>query len=187
MMRVLLIDHFDSFTHNIASWLREDPHIQIDLKTYGEEFEVTKYDLIILSPGPKSPKDYPQSLKFLKKHLNTPILGICLGLQMMVEKEGGIISPYSPPLHGKTSKLIIPQGSPFFSALDGIKVARYHSLHVEKLPESFELLAMSTDKTPMAIKHKKYPWLGLQFHPESFLTERADDLRQIIMKWVKSC
>ncbi len=186
-MRFLLIDHFDSFTHNVASWLREDSSIQIDLKTYGEDFQIDEYDLIILSPGPKSPKEYPLSLKLLQKHPKTPILGICLGLQMMVEEEGGIISPYSPPLHGKTSKLLIPQRASLFSALEGIQVARYHSLRVEKIPESFELLGISGDSSPMAIKHQDHPWLGLQFHPESFLTERADDLRQIIMNWVKSC
>lgn len=186
-MRILLIDHFDSFTHNVASWLREDSSIQIELGTYGEEFQADQYDLIILSPGPKSPKDYPLSLKLLREHPKTPILGICLGLQMMVEEEGGMISPYSPPLHGKTSKLMIPHRASLFSALEGIQVARYHSLRAETLPKSFKLLGVSADKTPLAIKHKDYPWLGLQFHPESFLTERADDLRQIIVNWVKSC
>lgn len=186
-MRFLLIDHFDSFTHNVASWLREDSSIEIEIKVYGEDFQTNQFDLIILSPGPKSPKDYPQSLKLLEKNLNTPILGICLGLQMMVEQEGGMISPYSPPLHGKTSKLMIPPGTSLISSLEGIQVARYHSLRVETLPESFELLGLSTDKTPLAIKHKDYPWLGLQFHPESFLTEKADELRRIIVKWVQSC
>ena len=186
-MRFILIDHFDSFTHNVAAWLREDSSIQIDIKSYGEDFQTAPYDLLIFSPGPKSPKDYPLSLKSLKEQKCVPTLGICLGLQMMVEEEGGIISPYSHPLHGKTSKLIIPYGPNLLSPLSGSEVARYHSLRVEKLPECFELLALSADNCPMAVMHKSYPWLGFQFHPESFLTQNGDALREIIIKWVRSC
>lgn len=175
MLNALLIDHHDSFTYNIKAWLK--PYFNVLIVDCAEigSINLAEYDLVILSPGPKTPFDYPLTLKFLRSVPTAkPVLGICLGLQMMTEVENGLVRPYDPPVHGKTSALesVDPQ-------FNNLLVARYHSLKCE-LTDSFDVVATS-ESIPMIVRHKTKTWLGLQFHPESFLTEKPELFLQTVV------
>lgn len=166
---VLLIDHDDSFTLNVRAWLSEkfDVTVLHHKNIYNLDL-AKKYSLIVLSPGPRSAKDYPHSLKFLRDlPADQCVLGVCLGLQLMAIASGCNVHTYSPPLHGKTSKLISD-----IKSMNGLIVGRYHSMACE-LSSDFKILAKSENLTMIA-KHTNKKWLGYQFHPESFLTENSN-------------
>lgn len=168
MFKAVLVDHHDSFTYNIKAWLMPCFSVEVIDADNINLLNADLYDLIILSPGPKSPRDYPASKNFLKTlPAHKPVLGICLGMQMMNEIEGGTVEPYYPPLHGKTSPLNSNDNS-----FNNIDVARYHSLKCN-VADQFEVLATS-DGLAMIIRHKSKNWLAMQFHPESFLTEKSE-------------
>lgn len=175
----LIIDHDDSFIWNIKFWL--EPQFKVSVVHHAQisSINVNDYQLIVLSPGPKSPQDYPESLKLLS-HLQQPVLGICLGFQMMTVVSNGIVETYSPPKHGKTS--LLKAHAPF----DQLAVGRYHSLHC-KPGNDFKILATSQDDhCVMWSEHKTKKQLGFQFHPESFLTESADLYKKYILDWMQS-
>ncbi len=182
LLKALLIDHDDSFTYNVKSWLSArfavDVIHHLDFKKFSEQ---KNYDLIVFSPGPKSPHDYPHSLqKLLTTTDDQHVLGICLGLQMMTLAENGQVITYSPPLHGKTSKLRSERAS-----VNGKEVARYHSM-VCQIPDSnFEIIA-TADGYPMWVQHKTKRWIGFQFHPESFLTQDPDLYLNALTEWVRT-
>ena len=188
-MTALLIDHDDSFTYNLRNWLSplfENVTVinHRDLSKVKSQILQKKFNLVVLSPGPKSPEDYPEVQNFLKEIPNTQaVLGICLGLQSMVLSLGGKIASYSPPLHGKQSYLKIESES--CREFENLKVARYHSLFCQFEFADFELLASAKDDNkPMWLAAKNKKWLGLQFHPESFLTENADLYLSYLQKWM---
>lgn len=168
MFKAIIIDHHDSFTWNIKNWLSQSFDVQIiDCAEINAQTNL-KADLIVLSPGPKSPNDYSETLNYLKTlPADQCVLGICLGMQMMTVASGGSVTTYSPPLHGKSSALITPN-----EKLNHLKVARYHSLMCSVI-DSYELVAETEKNIPMIIKHKQKNWIGYQFHPESFLTEKS--------------
>jgi len=186
-MKIALIDHHDSFTHNIAAWLSQDEKICINIFPYGDKFSLTNYDALVLSPGPKSPSDYPLSVELLHKKLGLPIFGICLGMQMMLEAQGALIAPYSPPLHGKDSILNILKADPLFTNVSSLKVARYHSLIAKNIPPCFETLALSPEGYTMAILCEEKKQMGVQFHPESFLTTSSAILLKNLINWINAC
>ena len=179
-MKALIIDHDDSFTFNLRHWLFaicDDIEIVNHHRIHDQNF--LEYDLVVLSPGPKSPKDYPHVINWLeKKYFKKPIFGVCLGMQLMTLASGGTVESYSPPQHGKKSKL--NTNLPGFKDLE---VARYHSLYCSDVSQ-FDLIALS-ENIPMWIEHKTHSWLGLQFHPESFLTEKTSLLQNYIRSWIK--
>lgn len=191
-MKALLIDHDDSFTQNLKHWLMPlfkeivvINHLQLreaqNWKTLSQQ-----YDLFILSPGPKSPSDYPHSLEILNQlDQKTAVFGVCLGLQMMATTCGLKVSTYSPPKHGKTSKLKILNSE--IAEFENLNVARYHSIQVEGSNQQFELLAISeNDQRPMWYKHTSKKWMAVQFHPESFLTESPEKHLSFLKNWLKS-
>ncbi len=188
-MKAVLIDHDDSFTYNLRHWLKPLCS-QIEVFNHLDFFKTaTKIEagaLVVLSPGPKNPIDYPQTLDWLlsvPKH--TPVFGVCLGLQMMAHTAQVLVKPYSPPLHGKKSKLKILSHE--LIELQGLEVARYHSLYCDfsGAQSAFEVLAVSADDgLPMWAQHKTKNWSGVQFHPESFLTEAADLHLAYLKKWL---
>lgn len=162
----------------------------------GAEVEVVKvdeldmtgcknYEAIVISPGPKSPKDYPIYTKLLDHfYAEKPILGVCLGHQVLGDYFGSPTVRAPQVMHGKTS-LIEHTGESLFKGLQTpMKVARYHSLIVSKVPEGFEKLAWTEDEILMAMKHKTLPLVGVQFHPESFLTENGNDLMRNFLNLV---
>jgi anthranilate synthase/aminodeoxychorismate synthase-like glutamine amidotransferase len=184
-MKALLIDHDDSFTYNLRSWL--SPAFSVEVRSHRDlevGYSPESFNLIVLSPGPKSPKDYPHIKNWIQNlKPDQKIFGVCLGMQILNECAGGSVEVYSPPLHGKKSKLIA--GSPKFLPFNGISVARYHSLQCKMTPDSeFEVVAASeNDGLPMFVQHRKKPWLGFQFHPESFMTEKPELFLRYLQDW----
>ena len=174
---ILLIDNYDSFVYNLAQFLGElgaEIQVRRNDKTSIEEIEQLGPTTIVISPGPGTPKDSgisPEVLLHFKEKI--PIMGVCLGHQTIGEVFGGKVIRADKILHGKTSK-IHHDGKTIFENIENPFIAtRYHSLIVEmeSLPDCFELSAWTEDKTVMGIRHKEYNIEGVQFHPESVLTE----------------
>lgn len=185
-MKSILIDHDDSFTYNLRHWLKPLSS-DVAIVNHRELSQDLRADFFILSPGPKNPADYPEVLHFLSRlSSKTPVFGVCLGLQLMVHSHGGSVQPYSPPLHGKKSKLKVL--SEDLQPLQGKDVARYHSLLCKDYPlEEFETLALAEeDQCPMWLRHRHKKWMGVQFHPESFLTETPELHLQIVKDWLNA-
>ena len=188
---ILLIDNYDSFVFNVEQYLKEMTDEQVKTarndKITLEEIKKLNPSKIILSPGPKHPKDSGICLEILKNIDDTPILGICLGHQAIGYAFGGEIKQLEVPLHGKTSEIIVnKEDSLLFKELPKkFSVMRYHSLYVneDNLPEELEVSAKSDDGIIMALEHKTKDIYGIQFHPESFFTEYG---KKIIKNFVVS-
>lgn len=175
---LLLIDNYDSFTYNLYQFIG---HYEKDIKVVRndkitiEEIETMNPDHIVLSPGPKTPKEAGICIELIQHFYKTkPILGICLGHQSMGEAFGGVVKHAKSLYHGKSSVIEFNQDPIFKGITSPVQVARYHSLIVEKesLPENLDVLSEYEGEI-MAMKHKSYPVYGLQFHPESILTEHG--------------
>lgn len=176
---ILLIDNYDSFTYNLYQYFgtfTDDIQVVRNDKITIEEIEEMNPEKIVLSPGPKSPKEAGICLDVIRHfYEKKPILGICLGHQCIGEAFGATVSYAKQIVHGKQSVIEHVENG-IFQGIEGeIKVARYHSLAIleETLPECLEVLARTKDGEIMAVAHKNYPVLGLQFHPESIYTEHG--------------
>lgn len=176
---ILLIDNYDSFTYNLYQYIgifQDDIQvIRNDEHTIGEIREMDP-ERIVLSPGPKNPKEAGICMDVVKEFYQTkPILGICLGHQCIGEALGGTVSYAKKLFHGKQSLIMHDKTSVFAGIDTPIKVARYHSLAVqrENLPDCLRIMAETEDGEIMAIRHREYPVVGLQFHPESIYTEHG--------------
>ena len=176
---ILLIDNYDSFVFNVAQYLQELTEEEVitvrnDAITW-EQITALQPSRIVLSPGPKHPKDSGICLEILQKTTTIPVLGICLGHQAFGLVNGAKIKRMEVPLHGKTSTLTVTDDNTLlFSGLPKqFQVMRYHSLYVgkEQLPENIRVTALSDDDIIMALEHKEKPIYSIQFHPESFFTE----------------
>ena len=176
---ILLIDNYDSFTYNLyqyfGTFTDEIRVVRNDTVTL-EEIRQMHPEKIVLSPGPKNPSEAGICMDVVKEfYREVPILGICLGHQCIGEAFGGTVSYAKSLYHGKQSE-ISHDGTGIFEGIPSpVKVARYHSLAVQEddLPECLEVTARTADGEIMAIRHKEYPVVGLQFHPESIYTEHG--------------
>ncbi|GAB3471005.1 aminodeoxychorismate/anthranilate synthase component II [Massilia terrae] len=176
---LLMIDNYDSFTYNIVQYFGE---LGEDVRTYRndeitiEQIEALNPKRICISPGPKSPKDAGISVEVLKHFKGKlPILGVCLGHQAIGEAFGGNIVRAKQVMHGKTS-LIAHTGVGVFTDIPSpFTVIRYHSLAIERasLPSCLEVTAWTDDGEIMGVRHKEYDIEGVQFHPESILSEHG--------------
>ena len=176
---ILLIDNYGSFTYNLYQYMgifNGDIKVVRNDKITIEEIKVLAPERIVLSPGPKSPKEAGICIDAVREFYDKiPILGICLGHQSIGEAFGATVSYAKKIFHGKQSE-ITHTGDSVFTGIDSpIKVARYHSLAVKKegLPDCLRILAETDDGEIMAMRHKEYPVVGLQFHPESIYTEHG--------------
>lgn len=176
---ILLIDNYDSFTYNLYQYIgifREDIKVVRNDKITVDEIRKQNFDHIILSPGPKSPKDAGVCMEIVRElHDKIPILGICLGHQCIGEALGGTVTYAKELFHGKQSEIQHDRQGIFQGIDTPVMVARYHSLAVQKenLPETLFITAETLDGEIMAMQHIKYPVYGLQFHPESIYTEHG--------------
>lgn len=176
---ILLIDNYDSFTYNLYQYIgifNSDIKVVRNDKITIEEIEALNPDHIVLSPGPKSPKEAGICMDVVKHFMDKkPILGICLGHQSIGEALGCTISYAKTLFHGKQSVVEHNQKGIFDGITSPIKVARYHSLAIieDTMPDCLEVTARTHDGEIMAIQHKDYPVFGLQFHPESIYTEHG--------------
>ncbi|MFI4956174.1 MAG: anthranilate synthase component II [Gammaproteobacteria bacterium] len=174
---ILLIDNYDSFVHNLARYVRELGHetqvIRNDALTL-EDIAVLAPTHIIFSPGPCTPNEAGITLSAITYFAGRiPMLGVCLGHQAIGQAFGGKVVRAQKPSHGK-SALIQHTGTGIFVGLpQPLRVGRYHSLAVsrEGLPECLTVTASTDDGEIMALQHRDYPIVGVQFHPESILTE----------------
>jgi anthranilate synthase component 2 len=179
---LLMIDNYDSFTYNLVQYfgeLGEDVLVRRNDEVTLDEIETFELDHIVISPGPCTPNEAGISVPLIERFSGKiPLLGVCLGHQSIGQAFGGRIVHARQVMHGKTSA-ITHTGHGVFRALPNPLVAtRYHSLVIEKetLPDCLEVTAWSEDGEIMGVRHKSLPVEGVQFHPESILTEHGHEL-----------
>lgn len=179
---ILLIDNYDSFTYNLYQYIgifNSDIKVVRNDKVTLDEIENMKPERIILSPGPKSPSEAGICIPLIQRfYKEIPILGVCLGHQCIGAAFGGCVSYAKAVLHGKQS-IIDHDGSSIFSGIHTpIKIARYHSLAIleKDFPDCLSVIAKTEDGEIMAVRHKEFPVVGLQFHPESIYTDHGKRL-----------
>ena len=181
MQKILLIDNFDSFVYNIDQYLGELGSEVVVKRNHVSLKKVKdiKPDKIVIGPGPGRPEDAGVTLPIIDEFKDkVPILGICLGHQAIAYAFGGTIKRAERLLHGKPSTIYHDDCSLFSDLPSSFRGIRYHSLIVDpgSLPSQLEILAETEEKEIMAIKHKKHPLFGFQFHPESVLNEHGKDI-----------
>lgn len=186
---ILLIDNYDSFTYNlyqqVANLGYDVTVVKHDAITIDQAKELSPTHIII-SPGPKTPGQSGISLDIIRTfYKTTPMLGVCLGHQCLAEVFGTRTIRATEVVHGKTDQIFHLQTGLFKDIQSPFTAARYHSLMVEEVPRGFTLTAWSADKTIMAMQHNTYPVFGVQFHPESFMTEHGDMLMRNFLSWKK--
>lgn len=174
---ILLIDNYDSFVHNLARYFQRlgwSTKVVRNDQISIAEIEALEPQAIVISPGPCSPLEAGISLEVVRQlHRQIPILGICLGHQTIAAAFGAKIVKAPAPMHGRTSLISHDNSSVFESLSSPMKVCRYHSLVVDRssLPPEIRVTAETDDNVIMGIAHDNLPVVGLQFHPESILTE----------------
>jgi anthranilate synthase component 2 len=185
---ILVIDNYDSFTYNLVHYIEKITGMRVDVFRNNEISiaEVGKYDKILLSPGPGLPSEAGIILDVIKTYgPKKSILGVCLGHQAIGEAYGGSLTNLNKVYHGITSEIeILTPNDPLYKGLPiRFHVGRYHSWVVEKetLPDCFTITSIDSNGLIMGISHKQYDVRGVQYHPESVLTEHG---LQMIENWI---
>ncbi len=173
---ILIVDNYDSFTYNLVQELAE---------ISGSEIEVVRNDsgtasellqrrpkAVVISPGPGTPDDAGVSKDLIRAASDTPLLGICLGMQSLAEVHGGDVVRAPAPVHGKTSEIHHSNTGVMTGLPDPFVATRYHSLVVDRdtVPEELEITAWNADGLVMGLAHREHPHHAVQFHPESYLS-----------------
>ena len=176
-MKIILIDNYDSFTFNLFHYL-SSLKVNVDVirndKITTKEIIKKKYDKIVISPGPGNPNQSGNCINIVKSlHKKIPILGVCLGHQIIGQVFGSKIVQAKKLMHGKTSNIISKKTGILKNLPKNFKATRYHSLIIDKktLSKDLEIIANTKDGLIMGIQHKKYNVHGVQFHPESIKTK----------------
>jgi anthranilate synthase/aminodeoxychorismate synthase-like glutamine amidotransferase len=180
---IIVIDNYDSFTYNLVQYLGElGQEIQVfrnDQVTL-DEIRALNPDHIVISPGPGDPNDGGISLDVLREFgPTTPIFGVCLGHQCIGQAYGGKVTRAPRLMHGKVSRVYHNSSGIFSGVPSPFNATRYHSLIVEEpIPDDLEVTAFTSQGEVMGVRHKEYPTVGVQFHPESILTEHGKRILQ---------
>jgi anthranilate synthase/aminodeoxychorismate synthase-like glutamine amidotransferase len=179
---ILLLDNYDSFTYNLAQYLGElgcDVEVHRNDKISVDEIARRKPERIVVSPGPCTPRDAGICVELITRLSGKfPILGVCLGHQAIGEAFGGKVIRARKIFHGKTSQIHHDGKNIFRRLADPFTATRYHSLIVERksLPRDLAITAQTDDGTIMGLRHRRHKTEGVQFHPESVLTESGKQL-----------
>lgn len=191
MKRILMIDNYDSFTYNLVQYLGE-LGAQVTVwrnDRFGlQDVADLDPDGIVVSPGPCTPKEAGLSVPLIQRYApRYPILGVCLGHQSIGEAFGATVRRHRVIVHGKTSPILHDNSGVFAGLPTPLTATRYHSLVVEDLPDELEVNAWCEEaggRTVMGLRHRRYPTHGVQFHPESVLTEGG---RQMLANFLQMC
>jgi para-aminobenzoate synthetase component II len=189
MTKVLVVDNYDSFVYTIADYLAQlgavcDVRRNDDVTTQ----EAAAYDGVLLSPGPGTPEDAGVCMEMVRACADRaqPMLGVCLGHQALGAAYGGVVSRAPELLHGKTSE-VLHDGEGVLAGLSSpFTATRYHSLAVERdsVPDELEVTAHTASGIVMALRHRTQPLEGVQFHPESVLTQGG---HRLLANWLAVC
>lgn len=188
MKKILVIDNFDSFVFNLVQYLEQlGAEVEVVRNNEVDLEALDNYDGILLSPGPGTPEDAGACVAVVGEALNKnkPLLGVCLGHQAIGVAFGAAVNQAPELLHGKTSEIYHNSEGLFLGLKPGFTATRYHSLAIDNtsVPDALSVTAKTENGVIMAVKHKKAPIEGVQFHPESILTEGGLDL---IKNWLDS-
>jgi len=184
MSRILVVDNYDSFVYNLVQYLGQ-LGAHCDVRRNDEVDTIEGYDGVLISPGPGIPEKAGASIEIIKA-ADVPVLGVCLGHQAIGVAYGGVVERAPELLHGKTSE-ILHEGAGILRDLPSPFIAtRYHSLAIrpDSLPQQIAATAHTEGGVIMAVRHKERPVEGVQFHPESILTEHG---HQMLANWLTLC
>ncbi|MDQ0352865.1 anthranilate synthase component 2/para-aminobenzoate synthetase component 2 [Alkalibacillus filiformis] len=171
-----MIDHYDSFTYNLVDYF-EQVGVVVKVVKHDEmtvsELKQLNPEAVVLSPGPGNPSDVPHSIEILRAvQGEIPVLGVCLGFQIIVQAFGGTVEKAHAPMHGKVEWVTHDQKGVYCHIDSPTAVTRYHSLiaRKENLPDVLEITGQTDDDEVMSVRHKYWPLEAVQFHPEAILT-----------------
>ena len=174
---ILMIYNYDSFSYNIVHCFES---MGIDVEVIMNDHDINavdflKYSSIVISPGPSNPDNAGITLEIIRKNPGLPLLGICLGMQSIVQMYGGVIVRAPEIVHGKQDVISHTGENLFKNIPQRFKAVRYHSLCAEKetFPQALEIEAYSSDGVIQGVSHRELPVFGIQFHPESYMTEHG--------------
>ena len=183
MKKILVLDNYDSFTYNLVHYIEANGDYEVDVFRNDEISieEVNNYDTIVLSPGPGLPEDAGILKELIQIYENTKkILGVCLGMQAIGEVFGGKLENLENVYHGVATKLTVIDSSDLIykSLPQHFEIGRYHSWVIsrENYPEKLSITAIEENNQVMSLKHKDYQLYGVQYHPESILTEHGKEI-----------
>jgi para-aminobenzoate synthetase component II len=189
MSRVLFVDNFDSFTYNVVHLLASQgaaPTVMLNDDAALQPAVLGDYDALVVGPGPGKPRDAVQMMAVLREAIDrgVPVLGVCLGLQAIGETLGASVVHAPSLMHGKTSRVEHDAGGLFEGLPSPLTVTRYHSLCIDSatLPDTLQVTARSPDGVIQAVAHVSRPVYGVQFHPESVLSEGGE---QLVRNWIR--
>ena len=188
-MKVLIIDNYDSFTHNLAQIIEQSGLCELIIIPYHEAKDelIEQFDKIVMSPGPGIPSDFPNLEMIVKRfYKSKSILGVCLGHEAIALAFGGTIHHLGRVFHGETKRTSITKQKSYI--FDGIPqefdAGLYHSwaLDEQTFPDDLDVTARAEDNVIMALCHKAYDLTGFQYHPESIMTKYGE---QMLLNWLK--
>jgi len=188
MTKILVVDNYDSFVFNLVQYLAQlGAEVTVKRNDEVDSNSIDDFDGVLLSPGPGTPEDAGACIEIVKAAIkkNKPLLGVCLGHQAIATALGGKVSRAPELLHGKTSQVKHNNQGVFKNLKSPFTATRYHSLAIENpsMPSDLEITAETDTGVIMGVKHKSAPIEGVQFHPESVLTEGGHEL---IANWLAS-
>jgi anthranilate synthase/aminodeoxychorismate synthase-like glutamine amidotransferase len=187
-MKTALVDNNDSFTYNIVELIRKIPGSLLTVIPYGELKidDLEKYDKLILSPGPGLPDEFPVLQDVLKEYYDTkPMLGICLGHEAIAKFFGAELTHLPSVVHGQPKVINVVKESVFFRDIpEKFNAGLYHSwvIDKDKFPDELEITGLSDEGNIMSFQHKKLKLFGVQFHPESIITEYGREMMENFLK-----